>query len=125
MPIAGKQRSTWLRERLVRLLQEDTAACDVREGAMAETLLACFERVTGQAFTDSLEVAVTSRVCQMRKVMGHLTEKQLLDQPLLAAKRDAYRCGTGSRRCRWTWSGGSERRRRRRRLWHQWCATAW
>jgi len=87
VPVAGKQRSNWLRERLVRMLQEDTDVCGALEGSMAEALVACFERTSAESFTDSAGAAVTSRVRRMAKVMGHLTAKGLVDPPLLAAMR--------------------------------------
>ena len=85
VPVAGKQRSCWLKARLVRFLQADTNVCAVLDGSTAETLVACFERLTGEAFTDSPGAAVTSRVRRMAKVMGNLTTELQLDPPLLAA----------------------------------------
>ena len=69
----------------MRFLQADTNVCAVPDGSMAETLVACFERLTGEAFTDSPGAAVTSRVRRMAKVMGNLTTELQLVPPLLAA----------------------------------------
>ena len=91
VPTAGKQRSRWLKGRLVCMLQEDMDRCAALDGSTAETLVMCFEQLTGEAFTDSPGAAVTSRVRRMAKVMSNIVEKVQLDKPLLAADRGALR----------------------------------
>ena len=91
VPLLGRQRARWLRQRLVQLLQEDTEICPVVAGSTAEALLALFERVTGEMFSDSPGAALTSRVRSLAKVMGNITREARLDPPLQSVERNMYR----------------------------------
>ena len=90
-PLLGRQRARWLRQRLVQLLQEDTEICPVVAGSTAETLLALFERVTGEVFSDSPGAALKSRERSLAKVMGNITREAGSDPPLQSVEGKMYR----------------------------------
>ena len=88
VPLAGEPRRRWLRQRLVTLIREDMVVCPVGEGVPAVVVLELFERVTGEAFSDTPGARVESRVRGMGKVLGNLArEEGLMDPPLLQARR--------------------------------------
>jgi hypothetical protein len=91
-PAVGRQRARWLRARLVRLLQEDTAVClSSTPWSKAEELLALFERDTGELFSDTPGAPLTSRVRGFAKVLGNITREVNMVPPLLSAERIEHR----------------------------------
>ena len=86
-PAIGNPRRRWLREQLVAVLASDTVVCAPNLGATAEELTELFERITGEHFSDTPGVAVTSRVRSLAKVMGNLTRAGVGQPPLQAGKR--------------------------------------
>ena len=87
IPLAGKLRTQWLRNRLLQLLEEDTVVCSASAGSTSVVLLELFERVTGQAFHDSPGMGVVSRVRSIGKVLGNLMREGVLDPPLSSVKQ--------------------------------------
>ena len=61
-PPAGEPRRRCLRICLVEVLQSETSTCPSHAGATAVELLAVFERATGEAFTETPGMPVTSGV---------------------------------------------------------------
>jgi hypothetical protein len=86
-----------MRERLVRLLEEETDACPTSIGSTADVILALFERRTGEQFTTTPGVTVGSRLRSLAKVLGNVTREagQGFTPPLLSGDkvgpRGAYR----------------------------------
>ena len=99
-PPKGKPRAQWLRARLVRLLNEDTDICPVASGSTAEELLASFERITGELFSDTPGAMLTSRVRSIAKVLGNVTREMTFTPVLQSATRGMYRVWNRSPRVR-------------------------
>lgn len=112
-PLLGRQRARWLRQRLVQLLQEDTELCPVVAGSTAETLLALFEHVTSELFTDSPSATLTSRIRSFAKVLGNLTREALLRPPLQSVERNMYRVWNRAPRVRMDLDRWRQEERRR------------
>lgn len=90
-PQMGKSRAKWLRMRLVRLLHEDVDVCPGTAGSTAEEMLALFERVTGEHFSDTPGTALTSRIRSIAKVLGNITREVEFTPPLSSTTRGMYR----------------------------------
>jgi hypothetical protein len=91
VPLLGRQRARWLRARLVQLLQEDTEVCPVTAGSTAATLLALFEHVTAELFSEAPGAPVTSRIRSFAKVLGNVTREVVFTPPLQSVERNMYR----------------------------------
>ena len=89
-PLSGVPRRRWLRERLIRLIVEDTVPCPAASGAVGPCLLELFERTTGEPFSETPGALLTNRVRSLSKVMGNLVQEVPFNPPLLAAKRRDY-----------------------------------
>jgi ribonuclease HI len=87
VPAAGEPRRRWLRQRLVVLVQEDMVECPHSEGVAAVGVLEIFERLTGEAFSDTPGALVGSRVRGIAKVLGNVSREEGLDPPLLQTSR--------------------------------------
>ena len=66
-PASGEPRRRWLRDRLIRVINEDTAVCPASSGAVAPCMLELFERVTGELFSETPNALLTNRVRAMAK----------------------------------------------------------
>ena len=86
-PASGTHRQLWLRRRLERLLNEDTIVCLPSVGSTAVVILELFERVTGEAFTESPGQPITSRVRAIGKVMGNITREATVVPPLTTSRK--------------------------------------
>lgn len=86
-PAAGEPRQRWLRDRLVRLLAEETSPCPAAVGASAEELLALFETSTKEQYTPWPGAPVSRRVTGLGKALGNLAQGSPLDPPLLRAPK--------------------------------------
>ena len=82
-PAQGEPRRLWLRERLVTVITTETVVCPAAAGATSEVLLELFERVTGEAATDSPGVALASRRRSFAKVLGNVARDFTFDPPLV------------------------------------------
>ena len=82
VPPRGAPRQRWLRHRLVQLLQDATESCAEGAAVPSVTVLALFESVTGEPFTDTPGTKLASRVAGLARVMGNLTRDVVFDPPL-------------------------------------------
>ena len=89
VPAAGVARRRWLRQRLVSIVQEEMDVCPQAEGVEAVVVLELFERVTGEAFTDTPGTLVGQRVRALAKVLGNVAQEAVFDPPLTQAQRRA------------------------------------
>lgn len=71
-PVAGELRRRWLRDRLVQVLQEDTVMCPAASGPTAVCLLALFEGVTGEPYTQLPGASVAQRVAGLGRALANL-----------------------------------------------------
>ena len=81
-PPSGELRRRWLKERLIRLLRDDTASCPAVNGSSAEVLFLLFEKVTGEPYTQAPGTARASRLSGFGLVLRNLVGKPVLSPPL-------------------------------------------
>ena len=86
-PAAGEPRRKWLRQRLVTLIQDDMLVCPFSEGVPAVVVLELFERLVGEAFSETPGTLVGSRVRSMAKVLGNVAREEGLQPPLLSVTK--------------------------------------
>ena len=108
-PAGGEPRRRWLRDRLVRVINEDTIVCPPSAGAVAPCMLELFERTTGEMFSDTPGVLVSSRVRAIAKVMGNLVREVAFDPPLIQGRQRAYVCWNRCPRVRADWAAWRRR----------------
>ena len=58
--------------------------CDLAEGSIAEDVLAFFEQSTGESFTDTPGVLLTTRVRGIARVLSNLAKEASLSSPLVS-----------------------------------------
>ena len=90
VPVSGEPRQRWLRKRLVRLVAEDMLECSPQAGMAAVAVLELFERVTGEAFTDTPGTLLGNRVRAVAKVLGNITREEVFDPPLTQLRRRGW-----------------------------------
>ena len=89
-PSSGKLRRQWLRDRLVRLLQDDMVPCPAASGVSASALLALFERITSEPYTQTPGADVTKRIASLGRTLANLSQPSAaaaLNPPLLRHSR--------------------------------------
>ena len=69
------------------LIQTDMLVCSTLEGVPAVVFLELFERLTGEAFSETPGTLIGSRVRAIAKVLGNLAREEGLQPPLTASVR--------------------------------------
>ena len=87
VPIAGDARRRWLRQRLLMVIREDMNECLPAQGVESVVVLELFERVTGEAFSDTPGVVVGQRVRGIAKVLGNISREEAITPPLVSTTR--------------------------------------
>ena len=87
VPIAGEARRRWLRQRLLTVIQDNMTACSPGQGVESVAVLEVFERVTGEAFSDTPGTRIGQRVRGIAKVLGNISREEELDPPLLSTTK--------------------------------------
>ena len=88
VPPHGEARRLWLRDRLLRLLDDDMVVCPAAAGCSASAILAHFESTTLEHFTVSPGTPVKDRASAIARVLGNLlVESAALHPPLARMRR--------------------------------------
>ena len=82
IPPSGEARRRWLRRRLEVLLREDTMPCCKEAAVPTMTLLALFETVTGELFSDTPGVKLVNRIRGLGRVMANVLREVSFEPPL-------------------------------------------
>ena len=64
------------------MLREDTEACVAGESVSAITLLALFDSVRGEVFSDSPGAKLTCRVAGVGRALSNITREAMFDPPM-------------------------------------------
>ena len=89
VPASGEYRRRWLRERLVAVVSDDMVVCPPAGGVGTVAILELFERVTGEAFSDTPGTLVGNRIRGLAKVLGNIARDVPFDPPLAHVRREA------------------------------------
>ena len=81
-PSHGPARATWLRSRLVRVLQEDMQVCPPSTGSGALEILELFERLAHEPFTASPGALLKMRTASVGKTLGNIFSQVPINPPL-------------------------------------------
>lgn len=87
VPIAGEARRRWLRQQLLIVIRDHTEVCSPHQGVEAVALLELFERVTGEAFSDTPGTRIGQRVRGIAKVLGNISREDEISPPLESISR--------------------------------------
>ena len=91
VPTSGDARRRWLRQRLLVVIRENMAECPPAQGVESVVVLELFERVTGEAFSDTPGVAVGQRVRGIAKVLGNISREEDLTPALVSTSHVCHR----------------------------------